>query len=67
MLRTEKGYPLIPEDVLVRDAHEQHPVLIPVLECDGPGTRRWWEYDERMSIYREDLRLMTVEVKIIDM
>ena len=57
VLRTEKGYPLIPEDVLVRGATHKHPVLIPVLECEGPGTRRWWEYDEKMSIYREDLRL----------
>ena len=67
VLRTEKGYPLIPEDVLARDAHEQHPVLIPVLECDSPGTRRWWEYDERMSNYKEELRLMNMEVRIIDM
>ena len=67
VLRTEKGFPLIPEDVLVRGATNKHPVLIPVLECDGPGTRRWWEYDEKMSIYREDLRLMTIEVKVIDM
>ena len=67
VLRTVKGCPLIPEDVLVRGATHKHPVLIPVLECDGPGTRRWWEYDEKMSIYREDLRLMTIEVKVIDM
>ena len=67
VLRTEKGFPLIPEDVLVRGATNKHPVLIPVLECDGPGTRRWWEYDEKMSIYREYLKLMTIEVKVIDM
>ena len=67
VLRTEKGYPLIPEDVLARDATDKHPVLIPVLECDGPGTRRWWEYNERMSNYKEELRLMNMEVRIIDM
>ena len=67
VLRTEKGYPLIPEDILVRGTTHKHPVLIPVLECEGPGTRRWWEYDEKMSIYREGLRLMTIEVKVMDM